>query len=433
MPENNIMSTLIQLDVLAGRRMISACNEPQIVYVMVVATPHGQAASLPRPPLNLCLVIDRSSSMRGERLEQVQEGAQHIIEQMGAGDFFSLVTFNDRAQVVIPVQQVGEKAALLKSLVDSIEAAGGTEMATGIETALHEMQRALMIHNLNHIILLTDGRTYGDEAHCIKLARHAQKQHVGLTALGVGDEWNEDLLEMMTNQENAHTRYITTAHEIPHIFHEELTRMHSVCARNVQILIEGRSDCTLRAFDRVQPFIASVDYKGERNIRWIANLGDWSGTEPQAFLLEMIVPPLQAGTHPLAHVTMRYDLPGKEKRNQRSETSLELVVGNSQPRTDDVDFTVKHWLERLIAYRLQARAWKNLETGYIDQAARQLQMAGTRLFEAGEAELARTVQNEATRLLSEGKASGEGRKRIKYGTRGLMQTSRSIGEPTNRK
>jgi hypothetical protein len=47
-------------------------------------------------------------------------------------------------------------------------------------------------------------------------------------------------------------------------------------------------------------------------------------------------------------------------------------------------------------------------------------MAGTRLFDAGEVALAQTVQEEATRLLRSGSASEEGRKRIKFGTRGLM-------------
>jgi hypothetical protein len=55
-------------------------------------------------------------------------------------------------------------------------------------------------------------------------------------------------------------------------------------------------------------------------------------------------------------------------------------------------------------------------------------MAGTRLFEAGEVDLARTVQEEATRLLRSGQTSAEGRKRIKYGTRGLMGRGEGAGE-----
>lgn len=81
-----------------------------------------------------------------------------------------------------------------------------------------------------------------------------------------------------------------------------------------------------------------------------------------------------------------------------------------------------------MAYRLQARAWKDIESGRLEDASRNLQMAGTRLFGAGEAQLAQTVQDEATRLLRQGNTSEEGRKRIKFGTRGLMGDSSKDGE-----
>ena len=62
----------------------------------------------------------------------------------------------------------------------------------------------------------------------------------------------------------------------------------------------------------------------------------------------------------------------------------------------------ERWLERLVAYRLQSSAWQDVEAGRLDEATRRLQMAGTRLFEAGEMALAQTVQEEATRLLRSG-------------------------------
>jgi len=88
--------------------------------------------------------------------------------------------------------------------------------------------------------------------------------------------------------------------------------------------------------------------------------------------------------------------------------------------TYQIDSTVKYWLERLVAYRLQSSAWQDVEAGRLDEATRRLQMAGTPLFDAGEVALAQTVQEEATRLLRSGSTSDEGRKRIKFGTRGLI-------------
>ena len=71
-------------------------------------------------------------------------------------------------------------------------------------------------------------------------------------------------------------------------------------------------------------------------------------------------------------------------------------------------------------HRLQAQAWEEVAEGRIEEATQRLRMAGTRLFDAGEVSLASTIEQEATRLLRVGTASDEGRKRIRYGTRGLV-------------
>jgi Ca-activated chloride channel homolog len=411
----------IELQAFPSRSTLPASSDSQLVYVMVVASPQGLPVSVPRLPLNLCLVVDQSSSMRGDRLFQVKEAAGRILDRLGADDYFSLVTFNDHAHTVIPAQRVGTNAALLKNMISDIEAEGGTEMATGLEMAVQEIQRAFLMHSMSRIILLTDGRTYGDEGQCVKIARKAQQKSIGLTALGIGHEWNEDLLEVMTASENSHSRYITSAYDIPQVFDDELKRMHSIFARGVQLLVETRSDCTLRSLDRIQPFIAPIPFKGERDLRWVGNLGDWPGTDVQSFLMELVVPPLTDGDYPLLHLVLRFDLPVKDTTNQMCELTLNVAVRPASTVSAEVDLTIKHWLERLIAYRLQDRAWKNIQTGSIDEAVMQLQMAGTRLLEAGEDELARTIRDEVTRLLKLGTPTAEGRKRIKYGTRGLIK------------
>jgi hypothetical protein len=119
-------------------------------------------------------------------------------------------------------------------------------------------------------------------------------------------------------------------------------------------------------------------------------------------------------------MALRYDLPGSNARDQVQEDIVRIAVRPAQETTYEVDATVRHWLERLVAYRLQSSAWKDLEEGRIEDATRRLQMAGTRLFGAGETALARTVQEEAARLARSGNASEEGRKRIRFGTRGLI-------------
>ncbi|MEI7642992.1 MAG: VWA domain-containing protein [Chloroflexales bacterium] len=413
------MAPGIQLRSTLSRGVLPDIAEEQLIYVLLEVSAHGVPTTMPKLPLNLCLVIDRSSSMRGERLQQVKEAANRIVDMLSEDDYLSLVTFNDRAEVVIAAQRMRNKADL-KRMIGSVEAAGGTEMATGMALALQEIQRALTSHGVSRIMLLTDGRTYGDEGRCVEIARRAQGRGVGLTALGIGNEWNEDLLETMSARENSRTQYITSAGEIAQIFTDEVTRMHSVFAQDVQLRAEMRPGAMLRSLDRVRPFIATVQALEEKDLVWAANLGDWPGSDPQAFLLEVVVPPLSVGDHPLLRLTLRYSLPGMSLMNQEGNVVLRISVRQAASVGYEVDVTVKHWLERLVAYRLQAGAWQDMGAGRIEEASRRLQMAGTRLFDAGDVELAHTVQEEATRLLRSGQTSAEGRKRIKYGTRGLM-------------
>jgi uncharacterized protein YegL len=413
------MSPGIQLRTTLSRARLPESDEPQLVYVLVEALAQGMPTSMPKLPLNLCLVLDRSSSMRGERLSQVKEAAQRIVDQLDAHDYLSLITFNDRADIVISAQRVRNKTDL-KRLIGSIEASGGTEMANGMALALQELQRPMLSRGISRLMLLTDGRTYGDEGRCVEIARRAQGRGVGLTALGIGDEWNEDLLETMAARENSRTQYITSAREIAQIFNEEVERLHSVFAQDVQLRMELRPGAVLRSLDRVLPHISPVTVSEDKEQTWLSKLGDWPGSDPQLFLCEIVVPALQSGDHPLLRFTLRYDLPGTSQMNQEMNSVLRISIRDAESVGYEVDTTVRHWLERLVAYRLQASAWQDVDAGRIEEATRRLQMAGTRLFEAGETDLARTVQDEATRLLNSGNTSAEGRKRIKYGTRGLM-------------
>lgn len=414
------MTANIQLQWTLSRQTLAESREPQLLYALLEAAPQGTKTTLAKLPLNLCLVIDRSSSMRGDRLLQVKEAAQRIVEQLGNKDYFSLVTFNDRADIVIPAQRVHNKGEL-KRRISSIEAAGGTEMATGLALAVQEIQRALVGRSISRILLLTDGRTYGDESHCVQIARRAQDRQIGLTALGIGHEWNEDLLETMAARENSRTQYITSAQEITQVFAEEVERMHSIFAQGVQLQMKTRPHGTVRSLDRVRPFISPLQVVEEQDLLWVSSLGDWPSSDVQMFLLELVVPPLGSGGHPLVQIVLRYTLPDTNERKQTDKMTLNIsVLPADQVVSHDVDSIVKYWLERLVAYRLQARAWQDAEAGEFEQASQRLQMAGTRLFESGETELARTIQDEATRMLRSGQTSAEGRKRIKYGTRGLM-------------
>src|SRR5690349_7705570 len=95
---------LLAVRALYSRHPLPALSEPQVLYALLDIQP-SILTELPDPPINLCLVVDRSTSMQGPRLDQVKGAVSQIIDSLRESDTFSVVAFSDRAEVVVSAQR----------------------------------------------------------------------------------------------------------------------------------------------------------------------------------------------------------------------------------------------------------------------------------------------------------------------------------------
>jgi curved DNA-binding protein CbpA len=159
------------LRVTLSKRAITPLKEPQVVYLLAEILPDPAARDRQQHRerrLNLTLVLDHSNSMNGTRMDKVKVAAHQIIDQLSDKDVLSVVGFNDRAEVIIPATSVSDKAAL-KAKVSMMVASGGTEIFKGLSEGVEQNRRFLAPKLVNHIILLTDGNTFGDHELCLAL------------------------------------------------------------------------------------------------------------------------------------------------------------------------------------------------------------------------------------------------------------------------
>ncbi len=407
-----------------SRSELPSLDEEQLLYLLLELAPGG-AGDRARLPLDLCLLLDVSSSMRGERLSQVKEAARLILSQLTQEDYFCLITFNDHAEVVVPRQQV-KAAAAIREHISEVQASGGTEMARGMEQVLEQMYRSTFFSGVRRLILLTDGQTYGDDDRCVELARQAQGAGIGITALGVGDEWNEDLLATMAAHGNSRSEYIAGPEAITEIFRDEMRLLQGIVAQDMSLTLR-KASATVQQFVRVAPEINQMALKESWDSDQLLPLGEWMGSDVQSFLVEMTVPPLSPGNHHLLQVTFSYRLPREHARREvHYDLALPCVPEAGAGQVPD---KVRHALEKVTALRLQEAAWQDVRRGNVDQATRRLEAAATRLVKMGEEDLARAVEAEVHRLQSTGRTSLVGKKEIRYGTQRLGRRS---GRPDSR-
>lgn len=401
-----------------SRGQLPVLTEEQLLYLLVEIFPAAEGPNQSRLPLDICMLLDNSSSMRGDRLMQAKEAARYIINQLTQEDYFSLITFNDHAAVVVPRQAV-QASAGLREHISEVQAQGGTEMARGLEQALEQMFRVAAFSGVRRIILLTDGQTYGDENRCVELARQAQEAGIGITALGVGDEWNEDLLATMAAHGNSRSEYIANAEAIIPLFREEMRLLQGIVAQEMALTLYPFEGIAARRFFRISPDVAPLVLRASpRGGNYLIPLGEWMGAEPQVFLAELLVPSLPQGEHYLLRVQFSYRLP-RDRYSRDAMYDLRLRFLPGLPRTAEIPEDLHRALQKMTAFQLQEAAWQEARRGNIDQATRRLEAAATRLVQMGEMDLARVVEQEAERLARTGRTSAIGKKEIVYGTQRL--------------
>src|SRR5512139_2817215 len=131
-------------------------SEPQMLYMILDLEAPVEARHSPAPPLNVCLVLDRSTSMQGEKMDLVKAAAVQVLRNLRPQDVLSVVTFSDRAEVVIPASLFQERSRL-EAKIQMIHPSGATEIYQGLETGVKEVMHSLDSRRVNHIVLLTDG------------------------------------------------------------------------------------------------------------------------------------------------------------------------------------------------------------------------------------------------------------------------------------
>ncbi|MGD0806582.1 MAG: VWA domain-containing protein, partial [Anaerolineales bacterium] len=147
----------LYMEVHVSRPVLRALDEPQVLYSLATIRPTQQEGENVPSPLNLSLVLDRSTSMTGERLDTARVSAESIISQLRPQDRIAIVTFSDRAEVLISTDAI-VPAAEARQRLSLIQASGGTEIYQGLSTGVNQLRQVRRPGAIDHVILLTDGR-----------------------------------------------------------------------------------------------------------------------------------------------------------------------------------------------------------------------------------------------------------------------------------
>jgi len=224
---------------LVPDREVLLKGPPQEVVVKIDLSAIADRQKHRRTPLNLAVVLDKSGSMTGAKLEKTKQAARQLVDRLTPDDVFSLVIFSDEARVLVPAQKVEDKEAL-KEKIQGIEAGGSTALYSGVRTGAREIQEYFSSQRINRVILLSDGlaNVGPSSTHDLRhLGRELAESGISVTTIGVGDDYNEDLMAALAEASDANYYYVQDTEKLPEIFAKELGELLAVAAREIRIEI----------------------------------------------------------------------------------------------------------------------------------------------------------------------------------------------------
>ena len=381
----------LMVNTLYSRGYITPGEPEQFMYVLLdlMAT---ETERKNKVPLNVCLVLDTSTSMAGSRIGQVIKAAGQFLDQLEDQDILSVVAFNDRAEVVIPARP-GQDLPRLRSRLSTLQTRGSTEILQGLQLGIEEIQRNARPNSINHLVLITDGRTYGDEQACLDLAERSAEAGIPISAIGIGEEWNEDFIDRLAAKAGGTSLYADKNAEIHSLIDRKLGGLNQSFANNVKIHYKNGPDCHLAYAFRLNPEFGMLESASPIFLGSIPSEGSLS------LLLEFAVNGSRHrnGEMVLADGELRLDIPDRaipatKARFQLSRPVEEVTKPEAPPRA------LVNAIGRLSLYRMQERAREDLQDGDISSAAKRLRMLATHLLSSGEKGLARTVLLAAERF-----------------------------------
>ncbi|MBL9154035.1 MAG: VWA domain-containing protein [Verrucomicrobiales bacterium] len=230
----------LNFSVMTDRPLIDRSGGPQEVVVRVELTGHPRDRRA-RQPMNLAIVLDRSGSMSGAKLEQARQAAEMLVDRLAPDDIFSLVTYDTEVTVLVPPQPIGQRADAIRRQIRAIEPGGSTALYHGVEAGGRQLAEFFDEKRINRVLLLSDGIANVGPSSNQEIARLGQslaRQGRSVTTIGLGDDYNEDLMTALAEASDANYYHVADVEALPDVFRRELGELETVIARRLTIDIE---------------------------------------------------------------------------------------------------------------------------------------------------------------------------------------------------
>jgi Ca-activated chloride channel homolog len=299
----------VKLDVAVGTPLMLE-GQKQTTYLRVAMTGFELEDAGARPAANVAIVLDKSGSMRGDKIARAKEAAIRAVARLRADDIVSVVAYDETVQVLVPATRVSDRD-VIRAGIERLQAGGSTALFAGVSKGATEVKKFLDEDRVNRVILLSDGlanvgpSSPGDLA---ELGTSLRREGIAVSTIGLGLDYNEDLMTGLAQKSDGNHMFAENATDLDRAFEREFGDVLTVVAQEVGVVIR----CA----------------EGIRPVRVIGREADIVGPTVTTSLNQLY-------SEQMKYVILEVEVPAGRKGAERKVAQVDVSYANMATKTTD--------------------------------------------------------------------------------------------------
>lgn len=328
----------------------------------------GDAPATERAPMNLALVIDRSGSMGGGRLEQAKAAAHLLVDRLNPDDRLGVVSYSDNVTVdLAPVPVTAENAARLHKAIDAIQLGGQTNLEGGFlqGARLLSGRTGVSANAISRVILLSDGHANvgaSTPEALGKLAAQQLQKGISLSAMGIGLDYNEKLMAQMASEGAGNYYFVENAQKLAEIFQDEFKSLADIVARDAKVVLTVAPGVEILK-------VHGVSHTLQGNQAHI-NLGAFFARQQKDLLVDLAVAGRPDEVRDILNVRLDFTDVTQNDKSVFSRVALSALTTGDASKLAQTNKSVMERVEQIAYADSVARANEAWERGQREEAER---------------------------------------------------------------
>jgi Ca-activated chloride channel homolog len=353
---------------------VLAAGEANKAYLRVKLEGLAASEAASRAPVNVSLVIDRSGSMQGAKMEQAKEAAILALSRLSRQDRVSVIAFDHQVDVVVPSGPF-EDFSEMKRRIDKIYARGKTAIYAAVRQAGQSVGEAVSPERVSRVILMSDGLANvgpSSPGELERLGRELGGQGISVTTIGLGLDYSEELMTRLALASDGNHAFVENPEQLADIFNKEFGDVFTVVGQDVDIEIDCPEGVTpLRGLGR------DVKING-RHVSF--RLNQIGGQQERYIVVELeLAKGIAQGRAAVADVGVSYLDPKTKSRSTMTAKAEVSFSGSAEEVSRSANASVTAAVATQLANERSEKAVLTRDSGNIAEAKRQLEQNASEL------------------------------------------------------